>query len=52
MSCGFVSVCPLHKVLILPQMLMGQIAQNRCYTLAQLISRMFNWNTKLFSFLF
>lgn len=29
--CGFVSVCPLHKVSSLPQILMGQIAQNRCY---------------------
>ena len=28
--CGFVSVCPLHKASNLPQMLMGQIAQNRC----------------------
>jgi len=37
--CGFVSVCPLHKVSSLPQMLMGQIAQNRCYTLARLIKR-------------
>jgi len=25
---------------------------NPCYTLARLISRMFNWNTKPFSFLF
>ena len=33
-------VClPLHKVSSLPQMLMGRIAQNRCYTLARLIKR-------------
>jgi hypothetical protein len=25
---------------------------NPCYTLARLISKMFNWNTKPFSFLF
>jgi hypothetical protein len=30
-----VSVCPLHKVSSLPQMLMGQIAQNRCYKLVR-----------------
>ena len=29
--CGFVSVCPLHKASSYRQMLMGQIAQNRCY---------------------
>ena len=28
------------------------ILPNPCYTLARLISRMFNWNTKPFSFLF
>jgi len=37
--CGFVSVCPLHKFSSLPQMLMGQIAQNRCYKLAAVIYR-------------
>jgi hypothetical protein len=33
-------VClPLAQSFKLPQMLMGQIAQNRCYTLARLIKR-------------
>jgi hypothetical protein len=46
-------VClPLAQGLNLTPKFMGQIAQNRCYTLARLISRMFNWNTKPFSFLF
>jgi hypothetical protein len=34
-----VSVCPLHNALSLPQMLMVQIAQNRCYKLAAVIYR-------------
>jgi len=46
-------VClPLAQGFNLTTNLMGQIAQNRCYTLARLISRMFNWDTKPFLFFF
>lgn len=36
-------VClPLAQSLKLPQMVMGQIAQNRCYTLGGIIAQMLN----------
>ena len=39
-TCLRLCVClPLAQGFNLPQMLMGQIAQNRCYTLARLIKR-------------
>jgi len=41
-------VClPLAQSFKLPQILMGQIAQNRCYTLGGIIAQMLNWNTEL-----